>query len=112
MDEDCLHVVVYVPSKLTKRVDTTEGYYYMLVDDVTSADLPVMVFFHGGAFTTGGNGVTLYDGRFIAEKGGVIVVTVNYRYFTSVSEHSNFQACKSSSARRNYSTDYVTIYCF
>ena len=97
MSEDCLHVVVYVPSKLTKQVDTREGHYYTLVDDVTSADLPVMVFFHGGAFMTGGNGVTLYDGRFIAEKGGVIVVTVNYRCLTVVSKHSSFQVCKSSS---------------
>ena len=79
MNEDCLNLVVYVPSKLTKRVETNEGYYYELIDDITTAQLPVMVFFHGGAFITGGNGVTLYDGRFISEKGGVIVVTVNYR---------------------------------
>ena len=79
MNEDCLYVAVYVPSKLTERVDSGDDYYFTLTSNVTSANLPVMVFFHGGAFITGGNGVLLYDGRFIAEKGEVIVVTVNYR---------------------------------
>jgi len=79
MKEDCLNLVVYVPSKLTKQVETIEGYYYTLTDDVTTANLPVMVFIHGGAFTAGGNGVVFNDARFISEKGGVIVVTINYR---------------------------------
>jgi len=41
--------------------------------------MPVMVFIHGGAFLLGGNGAPLFDARFIAEEGDVIVVVPNYR---------------------------------
>jgi para-nitrobenzyl esterase len=43
----------------------------------TSGPLPVMVWIHGGGFT-GGAG-SIYDGKVIAPKGNVIVVTINYR---------------------------------
>jgi para-nitrobenzyl esterase len=39
---------------------------------------PVMVFFHGGAFTYGAAGVPLYDGANLARR-GVVLVTLNYR---------------------------------
>jgi acetylcholinesterase/cholinesterase len=41
--------------------------------------LPVLVFFHGGNYKSGGAGVMLYDGSFIANLTNLIVVTVNYR---------------------------------
>lgn len=80
MNEDCLYLNVYLPSVLTKKVETSEGYYYTLVDSIRAESYPVMVFLYGGAFIAGGNGVPLYDGQFIAEKGEVIVVVVNYRF--------------------------------
>lgn len=40
--------------------------------------LPVMVYIHGGAFTSGSNAVEIYDGKALAGK-GVVVVAVNYR---------------------------------
>ena len=40
---------------------------------------PIMVFFHGGGFVFGGSARQLYDGRFLAAEGDVVVVTVNYR---------------------------------
>jgi len=43
-----------------------------------SDELPVMVFFYGGAFTDGAGSAPLYDGTALAEK-GAIVVTMNYR---------------------------------
>jgi para-nitrobenzyl esterase len=42
-------------------------------------DLPVMVWFHGGGFSSGSGGWDWYDGRNLAGEGGIIVVTANYR---------------------------------
>lgn len=58
-DEDCLFVDVTVPSEPS---DTAR---------------PVMVWWHGGGFTSGSG--SQYDARRLAEQGDVIVVTVNYR---------------------------------
>lgn len=41
---------------------------------------PVFVWFHGGGFSTGsGNDLPCYEGRALAEKGDIVVVTVNHR---------------------------------
>lgn len=53
-----------------------------------STNLPVMVYLFGGAFMLGASndlailGDSLYDGKEMADRGGVIVVTVNYRVGT------------------------------
>lgn len=53
-----------------------------------STGLPVMVFIYGGAFLKGGSqGANyldnyLYDGQELADRGDVIVVTLNYRLGT------------------------------
>jgi para-nitrobenzyl esterase len=41
--------------------------------------LPVLVWFHGGGFSSGSGGWDWYDGRNLAEAGQIIVVTANYR---------------------------------
>jgi len=46
------------------------------MQDLTDAPLPVMVWFHGGAYITGGN--IQYPGHFLAAR-GVVVVVPNYR---------------------------------
>ncbi len=66
--EDCLTLNVWVPSD---REAPPEGF-------------PVMVYIHGGFFTRGSASEKLedkevYDGRALAERGHVIVVTLNYR---------------------------------
>ncbi|KAK3105904.1 hypothetical protein FSP39_008266 [Pinctada imbricata] len=58
--EDCLFLNIYVPQSVANG-------------DI----LPVMVWIHGGSFTTG-NGF-FYDGTRLAVDGDVIVVTINYR---------------------------------
>ncbi|MGP5243925.1 carboxylesterase family protein [Corynebacterium variabile] len=57
-DEDCLTLNIVRPA-----------------GDAT--DLPVMVWIYGGAFTVGAS--RNYDGRHLAARGDVVVVTVNYR---------------------------------
>ena len=40
---------------------------------------PVMVWIHGGAFRSGSSASPLYDGSALAARGGVVIVSVNYR---------------------------------
>lgn len=40
---------------------------------------PVMVWLHGGGYTTGSGGFTIYDGTNLAARHDVVVVTVNHR---------------------------------
>jgi para-nitrobenzyl esterase len=40
---------------------------------------PVMVFLHGGAYMYGSGGAPMYDGAGLAERGDVVVVTLNHR---------------------------------
>ncbi|XP_070820772.1 bile salt-activated lipase-like [Chaetodon trifascialis] len=66
--DDCLYLNIFVPQGLK-----------------LSTNLPVMVYLFGGAFLLGASndvaflGNSLYDGKELAERGDVIVVTVNYR---------------------------------
>jgi para-nitrobenzyl esterase len=59
--EDCLTLNVWVP--------TTAG----------DANLPVLVWIHGGAFYQGSGGDDFNDGARLAARAGAIVVTINYR---------------------------------
>jgi len=40
---------------------------------------PVLVWFHGGGFSSGSGGWDWYDGRHLAAAGDIVVVTANYR---------------------------------
>jgi para-nitrobenzyl esterase len=62
-NEDCLFLNVYTPG-LKKNQNKHNG-------------LPVMVWIHGGSLVEGSGG--LFDPTPLVEKGGVIVVTLNYR---------------------------------
>ena len=58
--EDCLFLNIWTPG-------------------TDNAARPVMVWIHGGAFTIGSGSEGLYDGAMLAERGDVVVVTINYR---------------------------------
>lgn len=45
---------------------------------VHGAKQPVMVWFHGGAFSVGSDSLPIFDGEALARR-GVVVVTINYR---------------------------------
>jgi para-nitrobenzyl esterase len=61
MGEDCLMLNVWTPG-------TTAG-----------RKRPIMVWLHGGGFTSGSGGFTCYSGQELARKHDVVVVTVNHR---------------------------------
>jgi para-nitrobenzyl esterase len=63
-NEDCLFLNVWTPS-----ADT----------GADAKKRPVMVWFHGGGYAYGSGGWPVYDGRNLAAKGDVVVVTVNHR---------------------------------
>jgi len=60
-NEDCLFLNVWTPA----------------ADD--GGKRPVMVWFHGGGYAYGSGNWPAYNGRNLAEKGDVVVVTVNHR---------------------------------
>jgi para-nitrobenzyl esterase len=59
--EDCLFLNIWTPGPDTR------------------ARRPVMVYFHGGAYSSGSVVDPLLDGRHVAARGDVVVVTVNHR---------------------------------
>jgi para-nitrobenzyl esterase len=61
MGEDCLVLNIWTPTleQVAKR--------------------PVLVSLHGGGFFSGAGSVQLYDGKFLADRGDVVVVTLNHR---------------------------------
>ncbi|HEX3838177.1 MAG TPA: carboxylesterase family protein [Steroidobacteraceae bacterium] len=61
MGEDCLVLNVWTPTLERAR------------------ELPVMVWLHGGGFTSGSGGFICYDGAQLAKKHDVVVVNVNHR---------------------------------
>lgn len=66
MDEDCLYLNIWTPQSHS------------------AAKLPVMFWIHGGGLVQGSSSQKVnerlsYDGRFLAEKFHVVVVTINYR---------------------------------
>lgn len=60
LSEDCLYLNVWTAAKSPDE------------------KRPVIVFIHGGAFTSGSGSVPVYDGTAMAQK-GVVFVTINYR---------------------------------
>jgi para-nitrobenzyl esterase len=67
-NEDCLFLNIYTPNGGTSDQGKSE-------DDEDS--LPVMVWIHGGGYSSGSG--SDYDPSPLVDRGGVIVVTINYR---------------------------------
>ena len=63
--EDCLTLNIWTP----EIPESTAG----------ERGRPVMVWIHGGGFTSGSGSVFLYRGAQLARNGNVVVVTINYR---------------------------------
>ncbi|MBB6250335.1 carboxylesterase/lipase family protein [Nitrospirillum iridis] len=61
LSEDCLFLNVWTPEARA------------------GGDRPVMVYIHGGAYSHGSGGDPLYDGTRLAQRGDVVVVTLNHR---------------------------------
>lgn len=65
--EDCLFLNVWTPAS-AKGDNLADG-----------GNRPIMVYFHGGAYNNGSGSSPLYDGQYLANKGDVVVITVNHR---------------------------------
>jgi para-nitrobenzyl esterase len=65
-DEDCLSLNVWAPALPDEPVRPGSG-------------RPVMVWIHGGGFTSGSGSVFLYRGGNLVRNGDAVVVTINYR---------------------------------
>jgi len=63
--EDCLVLNIWAPAAEP--------------DSGQAQPVPVIVWIHGGAFTYGSAGAPVYDGAHLAERGEVVVVSVNHR---------------------------------
>lgn len=68
--EDCLYLNVYTPV-----VPSTDG----APASGNTTGLPVAVYIYGGAFVSGAGSSPVYDGGNLVSRGGVVVVTLNYR---------------------------------
>lgn len=66
ISEDCLYLNVWTPAAAQA---TTAA---------AAPRLPVLVWIHGGGFTSGGGTVPVYDGAHLAAR-GMVVVSINYR---------------------------------
>jgi para-nitrobenzyl esterase len=63
-EADCLNLNVWTP-----KTETTG----------TATKMPVLLWFHGGGFSSGGGGWDWYDGSILTGKHDIVVVTANYR---------------------------------
>ncbi|KAM9452560.1 acetylcholinesterase-like isoform 9-T10 [Salvelinus alpinus] len=75
MSEDCLYLNIWTPPPLFKREDPKR----YKSSSPGSSLAPVMVWIYGGGFTTGTASLDLYDGQFLSQSEGVVVVSMNYR---------------------------------
>lgn len=75
LGEDCLTANVWSPAFDAAGADGDGGSEVAVVDGTR----PVLVWIHGGAFTTGTGAIAWYDGSRLAARGDVVVVTFNYR---------------------------------
>ncbi|XP_064471198.1 acetylcholinesterase-like [Ornithodoros turicata] len=66
--EDCLHLNIWTAAR-----------YCFSPNIGLCGSKAVMVFLHGGGFQFGGNSYSIYDGRYLALLGDVVVVVPNYR---------------------------------
>lgn len=82
LSEDCLYLNVWSP-----RLNKTQ---------LLSAKLaPVLVWIYGGGFSGGTSSLDIYDGRFLSQSEGVVVVSMNYRLaafgFLSLPDNNNIR---------------------
>jgi para-nitrobenzyl esterase len=61
------------------RLEQSEDCLSLNVWSPGGSDLPVLVWLHGGGFSSGSGGEAWYDGELLSRRGDMVVVTLNYR---------------------------------
>ncbi|KAM4628420.1 cholinesterase-like [Polymixia lowei] len=81
LSEDCLYLNVWSPP-----LNQTQPPQVLPL-------APVLVWIYGGGFSTGTSSLDVYDGRFLSQSEGVVVVSMNYRQgslgFLSLPDNKN-----------------------
>ncbi|KAG0211961.1 hypothetical protein BGX28_007044 [Mortierella sp. GBA30] len=85
--EDCLYLNVFTPS----------------LKNGTAKGLPVMVWIHGGGYVTGSGSTPIYEPGNLVSRGGVVVVSLNYR-LSIFGQFENTPAIPRSKAPGNLAT--------
>lgn len=70
---------VEIPGMTVKETDEDCLFVNVWTGGLDGARRPVMVWIHGGGFTTGSGSLPVYKGQRLAAEHGVVVVTINYR---------------------------------
>ncbi|KAJ8007879.1 hypothetical protein DPEC_G00098760 [Dallia pectoralis] len=74
LSEDCLYLNIWTPPISN---ETQQGSSNSSSPSFSLA--PVLVWIYGGGFTSGTASLDIYDGRFLSQSEGVVVVSMNYR---------------------------------
>ncbi|MCP4764324.1 MAG: carboxylesterase family protein [archaeon] len=74
----------YIERALYGKIDRTESEQDCLTLNIWTPEIDnkkraVMLWIHGGDFVNGGGNRLMYDGEFLAKRGNIVVVTINYR---------------------------------
>ncbi|HEV2700448.1 MAG TPA: carboxylesterase family protein [Steroidobacteraceae bacterium] len=67
------------PAWIDSRVGAENCLFLNVWSPDTSGKRAVMVWIHGGGYSSGSGGLPIYDGAALAKRGDVVVVTVNHR---------------------------------
>ncbi len=70
---------IELPGLTVRETDEDCLYLNIWTDGLDGANRPVMVWIHGGGFTTGSGSLPVYKGQRLAAEHKVVVVTINYR---------------------------------
>ena len=82
IDADKFGAVCPQTRNIDSTVKTSEDCLFLNIwsPGISNCNRPVMVYIHGGAFYSVSGSLPIYNGSNLANKGDVVIVTINYRF--------------------------------